>query len=79
LLAKHGGFRCHVLEPTRELAAQVKQRFVIMELYGLRVALVHGGVGYGKQREELKRGVIFLSPRPGVYSMLEQRAMSLKK
>ena len=52
LLAKHGGFRCLVLEPTRELAAQVETAF---RDYGrftdLRVALVHGGVGYGKQRE----------------------------
>src|SRR5207247_5467856 len=58
LLAKHGAFRCLVLEPTRELAAQVETAF---RDYGrftdLRVSLVHGGVGYGKQREELKRGV----------------------
>ena len=56
LLAKHGAFRCLVLEPTRELAAQVETAF---RDYGrftdLRVSLVHGGVGYGKQREELKR------------------------
>ena len=55
LLAKHGGFRCLVLEPTRELAAQVETAF---RDYGrftdLRVALVHGGVGYGKQREALQ-------------------------
>ena len=53
LLAKHGAFRCLVLEPTRELAAQVETAF---RDYGrftnLRASLVHGGVGYGKQREE---------------------------
>ena len=53
LLAKHGGLRCLVLEPTRELAAQVETAF---RDYGrftdLRVRLVHGGVGYGKQRDE---------------------------
>src|SRR5207237_557191 len=58
LLAKHGGFRCLVLEPTRELAAQVETAF---RDYGrftdLRVALVHGGVRYAKQREELTIGV----------------------
>src|SRR5439155_492819 len=66
LLAKHGAFRCLVLEPTRELAAQVETAF---RDYGrftdLRVALVHGGVGYGKQREELKRGVDVLVATPG--------------
>ncbi len=65
LLAKHGAFRCLVLEPTRELAAQVETAF---RDYGrftdLRVALVHGGVGYGKQR---------------VLDLLEQRTMSLKE
>src|SRR5436190_850150 len=58
LLAKHGAFRCLVIEPTRELAAQVETAF---RDYGrftdLRVSLVHGGVGYGKQRDKLKRGV----------------------
>ena len=81
LLAKHGGFRCLVLEPTRELAAQVETAF---RDYGrftdLRVALVHGGVGYGKQREELKRGVDILVATPGrLLDLLEQRTMSLKE
>ena len=66
LLAKHGAFRCLVLEPTRELAAQVETAF---RDYGrftdLLAALVHGGVGYGKQREELKRGVDILVATPG--------------
>jgi len=47
LLAKQGVFRCLVLEPTRELAAQVETAF---RDYGrftdLRVSVVHGGVGY---------------------------------
>src|SRR4051794_6924548 len=57
-LAKHGEFRCLVLEPTRELAAQVETAF---RDYGrftdLRVSLIHGGVGYGKQREEAAAGM----------------------
>ena len=81
LLAKHGAFRCLVLEPTRELAAQVETAF---RDYGrftdLRVALVHGGVGYGKQREELKRGVDVLVATPGrLLDLLEQRTMNLKE
>ena len=43
LLAKHGAFRCLVLEPTRELAAQVETAF---RDYGrftdLRATVVHG-------------------------------------
>jgi len=66
LLAKHGAFRCLVLEPTRELAAQVETAF---RDYGrftdLRATVVHGGVGYGKQREDLKRGVDVLVATPG--------------
>jgi ATP-dependent RNA helicase RhlE len=81
LLAKHGGLRCLVLEPTRELAAQVETAF---RDYGrftdLQVSLVHGGVGYGKQREELKRGVDILVATPGrLLDLLEQRTMSLKE
>src|SRR5438270_13032402 len=80
LLAKHGAFRCLVLEPTRELAAQVETAF---RDYGrftdLRVSLVHGGVGYGKQREDLKRGVDVLVATPGrLLDLLEQRTMSLR-
>ena len=66
LLAQHGKFRCLVLEPTRELAAQVETAF---RDYGrftnLRVAVIHGGVGYGKQREEVKRGVDVIAATPG--------------
>jgi ATP-dependent RNA helicase RhlE len=80
LLTKHGGFRCLVLEPTRELAAQVETAF---RDYGrftdLQVALVHGGVGYGKQREALKRGVDILVATPGrLLDLLEQRALTFQ-
>jgi len=83
LLARHGVRQqpeCLVLEPTRELAAQVETAF---RDYGrftdLRVGLVHGGVGYGKQREDLKRGVHVLIATPGrLLDLLEQRATTLK-
>src|SRR5947199_10058368 len=81
LLAKHGAFRCLVLEPTRELAAQVETAF---RDYGrftaLRVSLVHGGVGYGKQREELKRGVDVLVAPPGRWlDLRELRPITLRQ
>ena len=81
LLGKHAGLRCLVLEPTRELAAQVETAF---RDYGrftdLRVGLVHGGVGYGKQRDALKHGLDILVATPGrLLDLLEQRALSLKE
>ncbi|HCN30991.1 MAG TPA: RNA helicase, partial [Verrucomicrobiales bacterium] len=54
------------LEPTRELAAQVVEQF---EKYGRhtgqRVLLVHGGVGYEKQRRGLQEGVDIVVATPG--------------
>ena len=80
-LAAHGDFRCLVLEPTRELAAQVETAF---RDYGrftdLRVSVVHGGVGYGKQREEVERGMDIVAATPGrLLDHLEQGTMSLSK
>jgi ATP-dependent RNA helicase RhlE len=66
LLGRHGLFRCLVLEPTRELAAQVETAF---RDYGrftdISVAVVHGGVGYGKQRDAFKKGVDVVVATPG--------------
>src|SRR5207247_10858116 len=68
-------------EPTRELAAQVETAFRDYGRFAdLRVSLVHGGVGYGKQREELKRGVDVLVATPGrLLDLLEQRTMTLRQ
>src|SRR5215470_2392618 len=50
--------RVLVIEPTRELAAQVETAFRDFARYtDLRVAVVFGGVGYGRQREVLSSGV----------------------
>src|SRR5207247_10999041 len=80
LLAQHGDFRCLVLEPTRELAAQVETAF---RDYGrftdLRVSVVHGGVGYGKQREAAARGMDIVTATPGrLLVLLEQGALCLR-
>ncbi|MCG3146990.1 MAG: ATP-dependent RNA helicase RhlE [Verrucomicrobiae bacterium] len=65
-LDKHGTCRCLVLTPTRELAAQVETAF---RDYGrftdLRTTVIYGGVGYGQQREDLKRGMDILIATPG--------------
>src|SRR5271154_4422396 len=58
--------RTLILEPTRELAAQVEESFV---KYGanhkLNVALIIGGVSYDDQDNKLMRGVDVLIATPG--------------
>src|SRR3954449_7154982 len=81
LLAEHGKFRCLVLEPTRELAAQVETAFRDYGRYtDLRVSLIHGGVGYGKQREEIAAGMDVVVATPGrLLDHLQQGALKLDK
>jgi ATP-dependent RNA helicase RhlE len=58
--------RVLVLEPTRELAAQVETAFRDFARFtNLQVAVVFGGVGYGRQIEALRRGVDVLIATPG--------------
>ncbi|MEM7145771.1 MAG: DEAD/DEAH box helicase [Verrucomicrobiota bacterium] len=65
-LNKHGALRCLVLEPTRELAAQVNEHFENLgEFTNLRSTLIHGGVGYGRQTEDLRNGVDTVVATPG--------------
>ena len=48
--------RCLILEPTRELAMQVETAFRdFARFMHVEVALIHGGVGYGRQKEALSR------------------------
>jgi len=61
-----GKIRCLVLEPTRELAMQVEEAFNDFSHFtDLETVLIHGGVGYGKQREALKSGVDIVAATPG--------------
>ena len=61
-----GALRCLILEPTRELAAQVVENFEKLGKHtGLRTLLVHGGVGYDKQRKGLQQGVDIVVATPG--------------
>jgi ATP-dependent RNA helicase RhlE len=58
--------RVLVLEPTRELAAQVETAIRDFARFtNLRVAVVYGGVGYGRQMDALKTGVDILVATPG--------------
>jgi ATP-dependent RNA helicase RhlE len=58
--------RVLVLEPTRELAAQVETAIRDFARFtDLRVAVVYGGVGYGRQNEALRTGVDVIVATPG--------------
>ena len=61
-----GVTRALVLEPTRELAAQVETAIRDFARFtDIRVAVVYGGVGYGKQNEDLRQGVDVIVATPG--------------
>ncbi len=69
-----------VLAPTRELASQIAESFV---LYGknlrLSVLTVFGGVPIGKQMRALQAGVDVLVATPGrLLDLVDQRALSLR-
>src|SRR5271154_3367952 len=80
-LKSHGTCRCLILEPTRELAAQVETAFRDFARFtDLTIGLVHGGVGYGNQRDDMKRGIDVLVATPGrLIDHLEQGTFDLKQ
>src|SRR5436190_22571583 len=58
--------RMLVLEPTRELAAQVETAIRDFARFtDLRIAVLYGGVGYGRQTEALKKGTDIIVATPG--------------
>ena len=60
------GTRVLILEPTRELAAQVETAVRDMARFTKQqVAVIFGGVGYGKQNDALRDGVDILVATPG--------------
>jgi len=80
LLGWHESTRCLVLEPTRELAMQVEEAFRDFSYFtDLEIALIHGGVGYGKQEKALKSGADVVVATPGrLIDHMEQGTLSLK-
>jgi ATP-dependent RNA helicase RhlE len=69
-----------VLEPTRELAAQVETAFRDFARFtDIRPVAIFGGVGYGYQRQELKRGVDIIVATPGrLMDYLKEGTISLR-
>ena len=81
LLGKRGALRALVLEPTRELAAQVE---TAIRDYGrftnLRTVVIFGGTGYGRQDQELRRGADIVVATPGrLLDQLHRRMLRLDK
>jgi ATP-dependent RNA helicase RhlE len=79
-LGAHGRLRVLVLEPTRELAAQVETAFRDFARFtDLRTVAIFGGVGYGHQRQELRRGVDIIAATPGrLMDYLQEGTLSLR-
>ena len=71
--------RCLILEPTRELAAQVRDELASMKQDGSkRVVAVYGGTRYGPTQQALAKGVDILVACPGrLEDLLEQRVVDL--
>src|SRR5271169_6049045 len=58
--------RVLILEPTRELAAQVETAMRDFARFShLTAAVLYGGVGYGKQMDALRTGVDVIIATPG--------------
>ncbi len=75
------GPRALILEPTRELAAQVETAIRDFARFtDLKVSVVYGGVGYGRQMDDLRAGVDVLAATPGrLLDHLERGTVRLDK
>ncbi len=73
--------RALVLAPTRELAEQIKQELAPLAKASRRFVLaVYGGVGYGPQKNALRKGVDLLVATPGrLEDLMEQRSVDLRE
>ncbi len=75
------GPRALILEPTRELAAQVETAIRDYARFtNLKITVVYGGVGYGRQTDELKAGADIVVATPGrLLDHLEKGTLRLDK
>jgi len=73
--------RALVLEPTRELAAQVETAFRDYARFtNLKITVVFGGVGYGRQNDAFRNGTDIVVATPGrLLDHLEQGTVKLDK
>jgi ATP-dependent RNA helicase RhlE len=80
-LDRHGAVRALILEPTRELAAQVE---TAIRDYGrftnLRTVVLYGGTGYGRQDQGLRQGADIVVATPGrLLDHLQRGALRLNQ
>jgi ATP-dependent RNA helicase RhlE len=75
------GPRALVLEPTRELASQVETALRdYARFMDIKITVVYGGVGYGRQTTELKAGTDIVVATPGrLLDHLQQGTVHLDK
>jgi ATP-dependent RNA helicase RhlE len=75
------GPRALVLEPTRELAAQVETSFRdYARFLNVDITVVFGGVGYGRQNDSLRAGTDIVVATPGrLLDHLEHGTLKLDK
>jgi ATP-dependent RNA helicase RhlE len=75
------GPRALILEPTRELAAQVETAIHDYARFtNLKTTVVYGGVGYGRQTDELRAGTDIVMATPGrLLDHLERGTLRLDK
>jgi ATP-dependent RNA helicase RhlE len=81
-LGQHApGPRALILEPTRELAAQVETAIHDYARFtNLKTTVVFGGVGYGRQNDELRAGTDIIVATPGrLLDHLERGTVRLDK
>ncbi|MDQ8201632.1 DEAD/DEAH box helicase [Pelagicoccus sp. SDUM812003] len=73
-------FQCLILEPTRELAAQVEESLgTFAKHLNIEIGLIYGGVKYGGQLDMIKRGAEIIVATPGrLLDHLQQGALQLK-
>ena len=79
--AKPNRPRALILAPTRELADQIKDELApLAQAVGRNVFAIYGGVGYGPQRNAMRRGVDVLVATPGrLEDLMEQRTVDLSQ
>jgi len=78
-LGQRGKLRALVLEPTRELAAQVETAIRDYARFtNLRTVVLYGGTGYGRQDQALRQGADIVVATPGrLLDQLQRRMLRL--